>query len=226
MKGLLSEDAFEAPRRTLFEDWDDGLLGRWSPRPAAYLTPMIRRLGSSAMQVLLEPPSPPVSQIDGRRRLPQGLGGAIVGGGETAATQAGDAATSAVGRVPAALQQAAEAAAGSAQAGPAVASATVPGEAVRLSGWQPAEAAPQRVQQGGNENIIPAAAGDLRCQGFAGGCESGGSFGTTGMYRVNRRRLCASCAVRALGIVDEPWAEQALSLQPRALQPLRTPRRR
>lgn len=145
MKGLLSEDAFEEPRRTPFDDWDDGLLARWSPRPAVYLTPMIGRLGSSAMQVMLEPSSSPVGQVNGRRRLPQGLGGAIVGGGETAATQAGGAATSAAGRVPAALQQAGEAATGSAQAAPAVASATIPREAARLTGWQPAEAAPQRV---------------------------------------------------------------------------------
>jgi hypothetical protein len=223
MKGLLSEGAFEEPRRTLFEDWDDGLLARWSPRPAAYLTPTIGRLGSSAMHVLLEPPSPPVSQVDGRRRLPQGLGGAIVGGGETAATQAGDAATSAVGRVPAALQQAAEAATGSTQAGPAVASATVPGEAVRLSGWQPAEAAPQRVQQSGNEDIIPAAAGELRCQGCGA---SRHRNGMTGALSVEGRTLCRTCAVKALEIIGLPGAAQTLRLQehelePRPLRPLR-----
>lgn len=218
MKGLLSEDAFEEPRRTPFDDWDDGLLARWSPRPAVYLTPMIGRLGSSAMQVLLEPPSSPVSQVNGRRRLPQGLGGAIVGGGETAATQAGGAATSAAGRVPAALQQAGEAATGSAQAAPAVASATVPREAARLTGWQPAEAAPQRVQQSGNEDIIPAAAGELRCQGCGA---SRHRNGMTGAFSVEGRTLCRDCAVKALEILGRPGAVQARRLREHELEPLR-----
>lgn len=226
MKGLLSEDALEEPRGVPFDDWGDGLLAPWSPRPAAYLTPMIGRLGGSAMQVLFEPRFPPVGQVDGRRRLPQGPGGAIVGGGEAAATQAGDEAVSAAGRAPAALQQAGEAATGSARAAPAGARATVPTEAVRFTGWQPAEAAPQGAQQDSNEDIIPAAAGDRRCQGFSGGCESGGSWGSPGSYSVSRRTLCQGCAVRYLGIEALPQAEQTHILHNFTLQPLRTPRRR
>jgi len=47
-----------------------------------------------------------------------------------------------------------------------------------------------------------AAVGDLRCQGIrgGGGCESGRSYGTTGMYRLEGRALCQNCAVKALGI--------------------------
>jgi len=43
-----------------------------------------------------------------------------------------------------------------------------------------------------------AAAGDLSCQGFAGGCQSGGSYGATGMYYIGGRVLCMDCADKVL----------------------------
>ncbi len=58
-----------------------------------------------------------------------------------------------------------------------------------------------------------AAVGDLECQGFAGGCQSGGSYGTSAMYRANGQNLCRSCAVKMLGLKDETGAEQSRILE-------------
>ena len=49
------------------------------------------------------------------------------------------------------------------------------------------------------EGIQIAAAGDLKCQGFSGGCQSGGSYGATAMYGVSGRVLCTDCTVKILG---------------------------
>ena len=59
-----------------------------------------------------------------------------------------------------------------------------------------------------------AAAGDLPCQGFSGGCQSGGDWGTTAVYSVSGRGLCANCAVKSLGIQDMPAGEKAIILRP------------
>ena len=56
----------------------------------------------------------------------------------------------------------------------------------------------------GPGDIQLAAGGDLRCQGFSAGCPNGGSRGTTGWFSVEGRRVCESCAVRMLGLQDEP----------------------
>jgi hypothetical protein len=47
-----------------------------------------------------------------------------------------------------------------------------------------------------------AATGDYKCVGFA--CANGGTYGTTGGYRVSNKSLCLDCAVKILGIGDEP----------------------
>ncbi len=60
--------------------------------------------------------------------------------------------------------------------------------------------------------IVPAAAGDLKCVG--GVCTQGGSQGTTGMFRIGGRALCRSCAVKEIGIANEPGAEQIRILAP------------
>jgi len=56
----------------------------------------------------------------------------------------------------------------------------------------------------GPDDIQLAAGGDLKCQGFSAGCPNGGSRGTTGWFSVDGRRVCESCAVRMLGLQDEP----------------------
>jgi hypothetical protein len=63
------------------------------------------------------------------------------------------------------------------------------------------------------------ASGNLKRQGFGGGCQNGGSFGTTGAYRVSGRILCASCAEKALGFTDLPGPERAEALSPFSLSP-------
>jgi hypothetical protein len=63
------------------------------------------------------------------------------------------------------------------------------------------------------------ASGDLKCQGFAGGCQNGGSFGMTGAYVVRGRILCATCATKALGYTEEPGSELPNLLAPYALYP-------
>jgi hypothetical protein len=59
-----------------------------------------------------------------------------------------------------------------------------------------------------------AAAGDLKCGGFSSGCQSGGSQGTTGMYSVGGRTLCAACTEKMLGITDLPAKERPAIMEP------------
>jgi len=66
-----------------------------------------------------------------------------------------------------------------------------------------AQAEPERVQVAGP-----------RCDGFSGGCSMGGSFGTTGMYTIQGKRLCRSCAVKILGVENLPYDEQKITLRP------------
>lgn len=47
-----------------------------------------------------------------------------------------------------------------------------------------------------------------KCDGFSGGCQSGGTFGTTGMFKILGRNLCKDCAVKFFGIEDLSGAEQ------------------
>jgi RHS repeat-associated protein len=58
------------------------------------------------------------------------------------------------------------------------------------------------------------AAGDLLCEGFSGGCQSGGSYGTTAMYCVSGLNLCRDCAVKILGLGSDSSAEQTRVLRP------------
>lgn len=55
-----------------------------------------------------------------------------------------------------------------------------------------------------------AAAGDLRCEGIrgGGGCSRGGGYGSTAMYGVEGQKLCAQCAVRAIGAAGLSHGEQ------------------
>jgi RHS repeat-associated protein len=69
-------------------------------------------------------------------------------------------------------------------------------------------------QQSAATVIQLAAAGDLQCQGFSSGCQNGGSSGTTAMYGISGRNLCPDCAVKMLGIEDEPAAEKVIILRP------------
>ncbi|MBI3198348.1 MAG: hypothetical protein HYZ40_12755 [Rhodospirillales bacterium] len=61
------------------------------------------------------------------------------------------------------------------------------------------------------ENIVPAAAGDLKCVG--GACKSGGSWGTTGMYQLEGKTLCRSCAIKQLDIENDPAEEIMKTLE-------------
>ena len=67
-------------------------------------------------------------------------------------------------------------------------------------------------------NVQLAAGGDLRCEGFAGGCQSGGSYGATAMYSVSGHALCMDCAVKMLGIQNESSKEKVLTLSPYILR--------
>jgi hypothetical protein len=63
-------------------------------------------------------------------------------------------------------------------------------------------------RQDGSVQVV--AAGDIPCQG----CQSGGSYGSTGMYLINGKVLCNDCAVKALGIQNENAAEKVRTLHP------------
>jgi RHS repeat-associated protein len=58
------------------------------------------------------------------------------------------------------------------------------------------------------------AAGDLRCEGFSGGCQGGGSYGTTAMYCVSGRNVCRDCAIKLLNLQNDPSDEQIKVLRP------------
>ncbi len=62
-----------------------------------------------------------------------------------------------------------------------------------------------------------AAAGDLRCEGYSAGCRNGGSYGATATHSVGGRNICTQCAIKKLGIENEPGAEQIRVLRPYSL---------
>jgi hypothetical protein len=74
------------------------------------------------------------------------------------------------------------------------------------SEWKPAPT----MLGGAEPNIDIAAAGDLKCLGI---CANGGDYGTTAAYRVGNTPLCRKCAVKRLGIEDEPGGEQNRTLK-------------
>jgi hypothetical protein len=58
---------------------------------------------------------------------------------------------------------------------------------------------------------IRVAAG-LQCDGFPSGCQSGGSYGSSGMYNINGRVLCIDCAIKFFGLQDASQSERARTL--------------
>ena len=62
------------------------------------------------------------------------------------------------------------------------------------------------------DNIVLAAGGDLKCVGSH--CASGGDRGKTGAYFIRGRILCSNCAVKELGIQDEPGGVRIEILRP------------
>jgi len=74
--------------------------------------------------------------------------------------------------------------------------------------------APQGIPEGGQwvTDRVHVAAG-LSCDGFSGGCQSGGTFGTTGLIKIFNKRLCWDCAVKFLGIQELPHDEQLETLR-------------
>ena len=72
--------------------------------------------------------------------------------------------------------------------------------------------------QSNGPGIQIAASGYFQCEGFGAGCQSGGSYGTTAMYSISGRKLCMDCAVKMLGIQNEPASERVLTLTPFLLQ--------
>jgi hypothetical protein len=80
------------------------------------------------------------------------------------------------------------------------------------SDWKPA---PTLIGGHGDSggNVDLAAAGDLKCQT----CPRGGSHGTTGMYEIDGKVLCANCAVKELGAQDLPVDQKVRILTPSLL---------
>lgn len=59
-----------------------------------------------------------------------------------------------------------------------------------------------------------AAAGGLHCDGFSSGCQSGGSYGTSGMYNIDGHVLCMDCAIKFFGLQDDSPKERVRTLAP------------
>lgn len=57
-------------------------------------------------------------------------------------------------------------------------------------------------------------AAGLQCDGFPSGCQSGGTYGMSGMYNIGGRILCTDCAVKYFGLQGEPYSEKARILAP------------
>lgn len=74
--------------------------------------------------------------------------------------------------------------------------------------------APGGTPEGGQWVVdrVHVAANGPRCDGFSGGCQSGGTFGTTGAISIGGKMLCLDCAVKLLGIQGLPHAEQMETL--------------
>ena len=58
----------------------------------------------------------------------------------------------------------------------------------------------------------------IRCQGISAGCQSGGSYGTSAMYRIDGKNLCFSCAVKSRELQGNPGGEQIKLLEPYLIQ--------
>jgi Phage portal protein len=86
----------------------------------------------------------------------------------------------------------------------------VPGTAAKSDANPAARSFPGN---GGERKI--AASGDPPCQG--GYCESGGSYGSTAMYHVLGRNVCRDCAVKMLGLDNEPAAVKTEELNRRII---------
>ncbi len=59
-----------------------------------------------------------------------------------------------------------------------------------------------------------AASGTLPCDGFSGGCQSGGTYGTNAMYHMMGLNLCRECAVKFAGVENASSREQTKTLSP------------
>ena len=63
-----------------------------------------------------------------------------------------------------------------------------------------------------------AASGTLPCDGFSGGCQSGGTYGTNAMYHMSGLNLCRECAAKFAGVENELSREQTKTLSPFQIQ--------
>jgi hypothetical protein len=58
----------------------------------------------------------------------------------------------------------------------------------------------------GSERVRVAAG--PKCDGYSGGCQMGGTYGTTGMFKISGMNLCRECAVKYFSLEDMTGAEQ------------------
>jgi hypothetical protein len=54
---------------------------------------------------------------------------------------------------------------------------------------------------------------NFECQGYPAGCQSGGDYGTNATHYAGGRDLCRKCAIRYLGLQDEPNIRQIENLR-------------
>jgi Phage portal protein len=73
-------------------------------------------------------------------------------------------------------------------------------------------------QSNDDENQFVHLSQNLRCDGFSGGCQMGGSYGTNAMYHMGGLNLCRDCAVKYLGIQNDSSREQTGTLNPFLIQ--------
>ena len=52
-----------------------------------------------------------------------------------------------------------------------------------------------------------------RCDGFAAGCRNGGTFGSSGQFTIDGKKLCWDCAIKYLGIQDLSPSQKVIILR-------------
>lgn len=82
-----------------------------------------------------------------------------------------------------------------------------------------ARGASLRKDDSNDEDEFDVAAGGRACEGFSGGCQSGGSYGSSALYSVLGRNLCMDCAVKTLGLENEPAATKVRELDKHIIDP-------
>ena len=72
---------------------------------------------------------------------------------------------------------------------------------------------------GGDGEFDIAATRGTPCDGFPAGCQTGGSYGSGALFRIDGRNLCWDCAVKSMDLGNAPAAKKLEGLEPYYIDP-------